>query len=108
MKREGYGALEATKHLASLGTLGERSRRAGEKGCGRVSDQFWLVWSPTGVMPPSHRHPTQESADKEAVRLARERRGHEFYVLEAVRKARVQDVQLTDLRSGDDVDDTPF
>jgi hypothetical protein len=65
--------------------------------------QFWLVWSPNGLAPPRFRHDTKQAAETEAVRLARLNRGEEFFVLEAVSSARVQDVQLTDLRSGDDL-----
>lgn len=42
---------------------------------------FYLVWSPQGQRPPSHRHETQYQAEREAARLARESPGREFYVL---------------------------
>ena len=43
---------------------------------------FWLVWCPIGAQPPRHRHPTRESAEVEAARLARTALGVEFFVVE--------------------------
>jgi len=43
---------------------------------------FWLVWCPTGATPPRFRHPTQESAEREAERLAATHPGKTFFVLE--------------------------
>lgn len=57
---------------------------------------FWLVWSPTGMSPPSHRHTSYESAKTEAQRLANTTRG-EFFVLEAVGVARRVDVHWFDI-----------
>lgn len=48
--------------------------------------RFWLVWCPDGKKPPKFEHPTQTSAEKEAVRLA-DKTGLEFYVLEAIGRA---------------------
>lgn len=44
---------------------------------------FWLVWSPTGSTPPSHRHEFVHSAIAEAERLARSAPNAKFYVLKA-------------------------
>lgn len=55
--------------------------------------RFWLIWSPQGVTPPSRRHDTPDSAQKEAERLAREAPGKEFYVLAAVGCAKKIDVE---------------
>lgn len=48
-----------------------------------TQEKFWIVWSPTGVRPPLHRHPTQHAAITEAERLARSAPGSEFFVLGA-------------------------
>jgi len=53
--------------------------------------KFWMVWNPAG-RAPTRLHPTKESAEKEAVRLAREdrfQRGGPFYVLEAVERVQL-------------------
>ncbi len=46
--------------------------------------KFWLVWCPTGHRPPSHRHTSVESAQREAGRLAALHTGQEFYVVESI------------------------
>lgn len=56
---------------------------------------FWLVWSPTGVKPPTFRHGSEESATLEAERLAREHHGQLFVVLEAKAARRVDDMVRT-------------
>ena len=43
---------------------------------------FWLVWNPQGSAP-THRHPTEAEACKEAERLARLNPRQRFHVLEA-------------------------
>ena len=58
---------------------------------------FWLVWSPQGVTPPSFRHPSEEQAQKEAERLAREHPSAEFYVLYAISCSKVTKVETTRL-----------
>lgn len=45
---------------------------------------FWLVWTPGGVRPPSFRHPTLQSATREADRLASENPGYKVYVVAPV------------------------
>lgn len=44
---------------------------------------FFLVWSPTGQHPPTHRHSERALARREAERLAELHPGAEFYVLAA-------------------------
>lgn len=66
-------------------------------------DTFFLVWSPTGSRPPSHRHDTVDSALAEATRLAREARGAEFYVLYATHHLKFNDVAVTQLVNNDDI-----
>ena len=45
---------------------------------------FWLVWSPGGERPPRYRHLSLASAQLEADRLAREKSGQKFFVLQPV------------------------
>jgi len=56
---------------------------------------FWLVWSPTGMQSPRFRHASEESATKEAERLARAHHGQLFVVLEAKSARRVDDMVRT-------------
>ncbi|PXW28238.1 hypothetical protein [Paraburkholderia caballeronis] len=56
---------------------------------------FWLVWSPTSERPPRFRHGSEESATKEAERLARANPGQMFVVLEAKAARRVDDMVRT-------------
>ena len=42
---------------------------------------FWLVWSPTGVLPPRMKHATYQAAEAEAQRLALRNPGQSFFVL---------------------------
>ena len=44
---------------------------------------FWLVWNPGGNAP-RFQHPSLESAENEAKRLARHAPGQEFFVLRPV------------------------
>ena len=44
---------------------------------------FWMVWCENGNAP-TYQHPTYESADREASRLARLNRGSVFFVLRCV------------------------
>lgn len=45
--------------------------------------RFWLVCNPQRMadLPPKHMHPTYESAQVEAARLAREHPGQTFHVM---------------------------
>lgn len=58
--------------------------------------KFWLVWSPTGHISPSKRHPSESQARAEAERLARNSNG-EFYVVEAKSVARRSVVRTENL-----------
>jgi hypothetical protein len=62
-----------------------------------TEDAFWLVWSPTGTTPPTHRHEHYHLAQTEAERLARLYPGEEFYVLIAQTKRVVCDMKRIDL-----------
>lgn len=50
-------------------------------------DAFWTVWNPDRGIP-QFRHPSQESATKEAERLARQQSDESFYVMQAVSVSR--------------------
>lgn len=62
-------------------------------------EKFWLVWCPTGLRPPSHRHDTEESAEREARRLAELNPGRQFFVLAALKVAEVRGLTITTLNS---------
>lgn len=53
---------------------------------------FYIVWSPTGKLPPSRRHASPYEASAEAERLARLSPGSEFYVLESITRVSTTDV----------------
>ena len=62
-----------------------------------MNHAFWIVWSPTGTYPPRAMHPEEETAVREAQRLARGKHGHAFYVLQARSVSRKVDVETTRL-----------
>lgn len=62
---------------------------------------FWLVWNPQG-REPQVRHDDEESATREAERLARKNRGERFIVLRPVREVVVDDVQRFEYDLEDD------
>lgn len=66
-------------------------------------NSFYIVWSPTGPTPPRHRHDDFDSADREAKRLARVHPGNEFFVMGAVRSAKVNDLIVTNYHVIDDL-----
>lgn len=68
---------------------------------------FWLVWNPNGHSPTC-KHPTRDSADHEAARLARLNPGQVFYVLEPVVHVIKSDVIFTDMRTGQMQQEAPF
>lgn len=68
-----------------------------------MNGSFWFVWCAERDAP-RHKHPSLQSAEREAERLARLNRGQRFYVLESVCAICVDDVQRTDLRP----DEVPF
>lgn len=57
---------------------------------------FWFVWCPNGGAP-TFKHPSFESAQAEAKRLARIHRDSTFIVLQSVFAAFVCDVQIVDM-----------
>jgi hypothetical protein len=61
--------------------------------------EFWLVWSPSGMRPPTYRHTTEAAARTEAERLARLRPGAEFFVLRAEAMVAIAEVAWSAARS---------
>ena len=57
---------------------------------------FWMVWCPTGGMP-RYRHDSEDSAHREAQRLARDKPGRVFVVLQSVSAYLAKDLQVIDL-----------
>lgn len=68
-------------------------------------ERFWIVWCPTGPHSPRNRHQTRREATNEALRLAENHAGQEFFVLEAIGRAQRIDVTWTEL---DDEVGIPF
>ena len=64
---------------------------------------FWVVWNPNGHIP-MHKHTDEESAMREAKRLAKERPDDTFYVLKPIAGVKVNDYQITRF----DDDEIPF
>lgn len=46
--------------------------------------KFWIVWSPQGRTPPSHRHWSKDDAMREAERLAKASPNAEFFAMKCV------------------------
>lgn len=67
---------------------------------------FWMVWNPNGHAP-TFRHPSKESAEREAERLARANPDRTFVVLESVCARRVDSMICIDLRPTAE-DEIPF
>lgn len=59
-------------------------------------EKFWLVWNPAGNSP-RYKHPSEESAEREAERLAALNPSDSFYVLEALTCSRNIAVRTTRL-----------
>ncbi|RKP56390.1 hypothetical protein [Pararobbsia silviterrae] len=66
---------------------------------------FWIVWSPTGARPPSHRHTSRHSAIAEAERLAKANTGAAFYVLAAQEMRQVDGMKCVRFQ---DPEEIPF
>jgi hypothetical protein len=49
----------------------------------KTVDEFWMVWNPSG-RAPTYRHPSLNSAQNEAKRLAVTCPGYDFIVLKAI------------------------
>lgn len=47
-----------------------------------LNGKFWMVWNPARYAP-TYKHPSKESAQAEAGRLARMNPGQHFWVMEA-------------------------
>lgn len=75
-------------------------------------EEFWVVWSPGGVRPPSYQHGSVVSAGREAERLAASKPGEPFYVLHAVELRRVAEAPVEAIvlskREPPDDDEIPF
>ena len=69
---------------------------------------FFLVWNPEGREPPRYRHYTEHSAQQEAMRLAAEHHGQEFFVLKAKGRACSTAVIYEELTGLADDDEIPF
>lgn len=63
---------------------------------------FWVVWQPQSGNP-QYRHPTIESATREAERLADQEPHREFYVLEAVTVSQKVSVVTRRLSDGEEL-----
>lgn len=75
----------------------------------RDNGKFWMVWSPNG-RAPTHQHPTLDSAETEAKRLAAQT-GQSFAVLEAVsafRKKPPEQPPVERIRLDQISDEIPF
>lgn len=68
---------------------------------------FWMVYG-AGQGAPTARHGSQDIAETEARRLARNNPGIEFYVLQTVARAVKIDVQVTRFERRDIDADIPF
>jgi hypothetical protein len=66
--------------------------------------KFWLVWNEANGLP-TYKHDSEQSARSEAERLAKNRQGEEFHVLELVDSCKVKTVFW---RSQQQNDDIPF
>lgn len=49
-----------------------------------ASEEFWIVWSPTGMPPPRVRHRSEYEAQQAAEAMAKRHRGQLFFVLRAL------------------------
>lgn len=69
---------------------------------------MWLVWKKNGGMPTCV-HDTEESAKREAERLARSFRNDEFIVFESVASVKIKDVEWTTIGHARELEnDIPF
>lgn len=64
-------------------------------------NEFWMVWN-ENANAPRVKHYTLEAAETEAERLARYARGQEFFVLQAVGRCVVKDVEWDRPQQKDD------
>jgi hypothetical protein len=69
---------------------------------------FYLVWNPEGHSP-THRHDTQDEAEREAKRLARLCPEHTFFVLQPISAMKKRDVDVERFERLHELDDEiPF
>lgn len=57
--------------------------------------KFWLIWNERGRAPVC-KHPTRQSAETEAARLAANNPGHEFHILESERTVYLNNIAVED------------
>ena len=72
---------------------------------GSLFRRFWVIWMEGGG-PPTFQHWSEESAVREAERLAVEHKGRRLFVLESVAMCEHKDVrwsQPSDVSSSDEV-----
>lgn len=62
----------------------------------KTAEEFWIVWNPSSSAPPSHRHQVAETAQMEALRLAKKHPGQKFIVLRAERQYEFDAVAITE------------
>jgi hypothetical protein len=72
----------------------------------RLDQRFWMVWN-MARSAPTVAHPTLESAEREAKRLARLNSGQRFYVCQGLRYFEKNDVATVELNVSED-DGIPF
>lgn len=56
-------------------------------------EKFWMVWCENGGQP-TYKHSTPALAEQEAARLKRKYRDKEFFVLEAMTAAVIEDTPI--------------
>jgi hypothetical protein len=62
-------------------------------------ERFWMIWNPQGGRP-TRKHPTRESAQAEATRLAMQSPGDSFYIMRAEAVAQYVTVSIRELEDG--------
>lgn len=71
--------------------------------------EFWVIWNEHGIHPPRFKHYSEESAMKEASRLAAVAPGRVFYVLKGTAAIVRSDLQINLLLKRPAVsDEVPF
>lgn len=100
----GEATYAAGNFTAASGAIVEIERSA------EAQAEFWLVWNPRGGAP-TFPHTSEPSAIAEAERLARNKPGHQFFVLEPKHARFVDDmhrVKLTQAKTATDADKAFF
>lgn len=65
--------------------------------------EFWIIWNPQSLQPPTFKHNDKYSAIREAKRLAQANPNLDFFVLRAIGKARSKITEYIELK-----EDIPF